>query len=310
MRSLSLRLMIFRSLITFALLFVSAAFASAFPFKTIGLVSAWDPEMKALKRAVLSGNTKVRNTEIDGTVFSEVQQNDRRLVFWMSGVSMVNAAMSTQRAIDRFHPDAILFSGIAGGLDPAFQPGDVVIPMKWIHQAEAAWLNPNSDHPGSYVIPEYFHPRYPNFGNIFPDDVWVVRKGETTPRQVHAFAVDGALLDAARITAPKISILRADGTKAKVLVGGTGMSGPIFLDDRSFRDFAFQKWHARIHEMEGTAIAQVGYANRVPILIIRALSDLAGGQRGVNQEEKNSELAAGNAAEVTAKILEQIEYAH
>src|SRR5258708_3486460 len=168
MRPLSLRLMIFRSLITFALLFVSAAFASAFPFKTIALVSAWDPEMKALKRAVLSGNTKVRDTEIDGTLFSEVQQNDRRLVFWMSGVSMVNAAMSTQLAIDRFHPDAILFSGIAGGLDPAFQPGDVVIPMKWIHQAEAAWLNPNSDHPASSPTPEYFHPPYPTSRHLFP----------------------------------------------------------------------------------------------------------------------------------------------
>jgi adenosylhomocysteine nucleosidase len=302
--------MIFRSLTTLSLFFLTAAFASAFPFKTIGLVSAWDPEMKALKRAVLSGSAKVRDTEINGTLFSEVQQNDCRLVFWMSGVSMVNAAMSTQLAIDRFHPDAILFSGIAGGLDPAIQPGDVVIPMKWIHQGEAAWLNPDSEHPGSYVIPEYFHPRYPNFGNIFPDDVWVVRKGETTPRQVHAFAIDRTLLDAARVTAPKVSILRADGTKARVLVGGTGMSGPIFLDDRSFRDFAFQKWHARIHEMEGTAIAQVGYANRVKVLIVRALSDLAGGQRGVNQEERNSELAAGNAAEVTAKILEQIEYAH
>src|SRR5258708_34063552 len=122
MRPLSLRLMIFRSLITFALLFVSAAFASAFPFKTIGLVSAWDPEMKALKRAVLSGNTKVRDTEIDGTLFSEEQRNDRRLVFWMSAVSMVNAPMSTQLAIDRFHPDAIVFCAIPGALDPAFQP--------------------------------------------------------------------------------------------------------------------------------------------------------------------------------------------
>jgi adenosylhomocysteine nucleosidase len=93
------------------------------------------------------------------------------------------------------------------------------------------------------------------------------------------------------------------------VIGGTGMSGPIFLDDRSFRDFAFQKWHARIHEMEGTAIAQVGYSNRVPILIVRALSDLAGGQSGVNQEERNSQLAASNAAEVTAKILERIESA-
>ena len=59
--------------------------------------------------------------------------------------------------------------------------------------------------------------------------------------------------------------------------------------------------------MEGTAIAQVGYTNRVPILIVRAVSDLAGGQRGVNQEERNSQLATNNAAEIIAKILEQIE---
>jgi nucleoside phosphorylase len=109
--------------------------------------------------------------------------------------------------------------------------------------------------------------------------------------------------------APKASIRRPDGSKAKVVIGGTGMSGPIFLEDRSFRDFAFQKWHARIHEMGGTAIAQVGYSNRVPIVIVRTLSDLAAGQSGVNQEERNSQFAASNAAEVTAKILERIESA-
>jgi nucleoside phosphorylase len=112
--------------------------------------------MKALKRAVLAPDSNVRNTEIDGTVFSEAQQGGRRLVIWMSGVSMINAAMSTQLAIDHFHPDAILFSGIAGGLDPSFQPGDVVIPSLWIHQAEAAWLNPDPERPGSYIIPDIF----------------------------------------------------------------------------------------------------------------------------------------------------------
>jgi adenosylhomocysteine nucleosidase len=84
-------------------------------------------------------------------------------------------------------------------------------------------------------------------------------------------------LDAARIAAPKVSIRRADGSKANVVIGGTGMSGPIFLDDRSFRDFAFRKWHAGIHEMKGAA--------------------------------GNSQLAASNAAQVTAKILERIESA-
>ena len=297
----------FARLCFFSLLTVASVYAS--PLKTIGLVSAWDPEMNALKRAILAPDSKIRNTEIDGTVFWEAQQGGRRLIIWMSGVSMTNAAMSTQLAIDHFHPDAILFSGIAGGLDPSFQPGDVVIPAQWIHQAEAAWLNPDPKRPGSYVIPEYFRPRYRNFGNIFPDDVWVVRKGERKPQQVHAFAVDSDLLDLAQVTAPKVSIRRPDGSKAKVVIGGTGMSGPIFLDDRTFRDFAFQKWHARIHEMEGTAIDQVGYYNRVPILIVRALSDLAGGQSGVNQEERNSQFAASNAAEVTAKILERIESA-
>jgi adenosylhomocysteine nucleosidase len=195
------------------------------------------------------------------------------------------------------------------GLVSAFQPGDVVIPGLWIHQAEAAWLNPEPERPGSYAIPEYFRPRYPNFANIFSDDVWVVRKGETKPHQVHAFAVDLTLLDVARVTAPKVSIRHPDGNKGKVVIGGTGMSGPIFLDDHSFRDFAFRKWHARIHEMEGTAIAQAGYTNRVPILIVRALGDLAGGQSGVKQEERNSQLAASTAAEVNAKILERIESA-
>jgi adenosylhomocysteine nucleosidase len=190
------------------------------------------------------------------------------------------------------------------GLVSAFQPGDMVIPGLSIRQAEAAWLNPEPERPGSYVIPEYFRPRYPNFGNIFPDDVWVVRKGETKPHQVHAFAVDLDLLDVARVTAPKVSIRLPDGNKGKVVFGGTGLSGPIFLDDHSFRDFAFRKWHARIHEMKETAIAQVGYTNHVPILIVRALSDLPRGQSGVNQEERNSQLAASNAAEVTAKILD------
>ena len=52
------------------------------------------------------------------------------------------------------------------------------------------------------------------------------------------------------------------------------MSGPVFLDNRDFREFVFRTWKVRLHEMEGTAIAQVGYVNRVPILIVRGISDL------------------------------------
>jgi adenosylhomocysteine nucleosidase len=84
------------------------------------------------------------------------------------------------------------------------------------------------------------------------------------------------------------------------------MSGPVFLDNRDFREFAFRTWRVQLHEMEGTAVAQVGYVNRVPVLIIRGISDLAGGQRGPNWEETYTRLASKNAASVAAATLDKI----
>jgi adenosylhomocysteine nucleosidase len=58
----------------------------------------------------------------------------KHLYFFLSGVSMVNAALTTQMVIDHFQLDAIIFAGIAGAVDPALHPGDVVVPSYWIHQ--------------------------------------------------------------------------------------------------------------------------------------------------------------------------------
>jgi hypothetical protein len=99
----------------------------------IGFVSAFDPELKVY---------------------------GKHLYFFLSGVSMVNAALTTQMAIDHFQLDAIIFSGIAGAVDPKLQPGDVVVPAHWIHQIESDWLNPDSNKPGTYVFPKDFRPKY------------------------------------------------------------------------------------------------------------------------------------------------------
>lgn len=74
----------------------------------------------------------------------------------------------------------------------------------------------------------------------------------------------------------------------------------------TFAKFAFPTWHVQLHEMEGTAVAQVGYVNRVPVLIIRGISDLADGQRGPNWEETYTRLASKNAASVAAATLDTI----
>ncbi|WP_314686537.1 5'-methylthioadenosine/S-adenosylhomocysteine nucleosidase [uncultured Bifidobacterium sp.] len=45
----------------------------------------------------------------------------------VGGMGLVNAAATTQRLIDVHHPDAVIFSGIAGNLNPDLHVNDVVI---------------------------------------------------------------------------------------------------------------------------------------------------------------------------------------
>jgi adenosylhomocysteine nucleosidase len=103
-----------------------------------------------------------------------------------------------------------------------------------------------------------------------------------------------------------VQLVDASGEHRGIFVGGNAMSGSVFLDNQRFREFAFRIWKVRLHEMEGTAIAQVGYINRVSVLIIRGISDLAGGQRGPNWEEIYTRLASRNAALVTAATLREM----
>ncbi len=272
----------------------------------LAVACAYDEEFPALRDALLPGAQRVQRTEEKGVTFYRASFGDRELVLYMTGVSMVNAALTTEFAVERFHPDALLFCGIAGAVDPALRPGDVVVPDRWIHQTESVWANPAPGTKQGYALPKIFRPRHGHYGMIWFDDVWVTRSGETTPRQVHAFPADRKLLAAAKTAAVGLDLPAADGRRARVTVGGVGMAGPVFLDNRDFREWAFREWHARIHEMEGTAVAQVAYVNRLPVLVVRGISDLAGGQTDPDQEEKLGRLAAQNAATVTSRLIKTL----
>ena len=183
----------------------------------IGIVSAFDPELKAVEQAIIPKNAESKIKQVNGTRFRLVDLYGKHLYFFLSGVSMVNAALTTQMAIDHFQLDAIIFSGIAGAVDPKLKPGDVVIPAHWLHQIESDRLNPDSDKPGSYVFPEDFRPKYGHFDMIFPSDVEVVRKDETKSREVHA---DRYLLRCAESAAHHVQLAAVKGEQRSVYVGG------------------------------------------------------------------------------------------
>lgn len=51
---------------------------------------------------------------------------NNEIVLWQCGIGKVNAAVGTMRLLQEHHPDAIISTGLAGGIDPKMQIMDVL----------------------------------------------------------------------------------------------------------------------------------------------------------------------------------------
>ncbi|PTY06876.1 5'-nucleosidase [Opitutaceae bacterium EW11] len=273
--------------------------------KLIALCGAYPPEMEALKKGfgATAGNGFER-TVVRGVEFWRGSYAGKQVVIFRTGMSLVNASYQLQLALDHFPITHVLFAGVAGGVDPSLHVGDVVIPERWAYHGEAAYLN--DDGKGGFNKPDYFTVRYKNFGMIFPEEVGAIRPDGVEQEHVPAFPVDPGLLETARKIVPALPAIRKGGRAVQVLVGGTGVAGTVFLDNAAYREWIYAVWKARCVDMESTALAQVAYANGKPILIVRGLSDLAGGQAGPNPISSNESPVSDIAVQVLRKIVEAL----
>jgi len=296
-----------RSLLAILLFTLAAGCASSHPRPRsyIAVMGAYAPELAANRSLLLGPDPGIRIHRINGVTFEHARVGSHDLLLFPSGVSMVNAAMTTQLALDRFPISHVLFAGIAGGINPSNHIGDVVIPERWYHHSEAVYANPKPDGSG-HVLPSYFTPPYENFGFIYPDNVSAIRDGMPKPVDQPFFPADPALLDAARRALTKLPPIQWSTNTARVKVGGNGIAGPVFMDNREYREWAFRVWQAECLDMESTAIAQVCWANKVPVLIIRSLSDLAGGQEGLNAADFTEVPISRHAAIVLRAVIDEL----
>ena len=271
----------------------------------IAVVSAFAPEVELLKGELQDRSEHSAN----GVDFATGTLEGHRVVLFLSGISVVNAAMTAQLALDRFAIDRIVFSGIAGGVDPSLDIGDVAVAERWGQYLEMLFAREVDD--GWATMPFFEYP-YGNFGMMFPRSVTVLRAGADVPETRFWFPVDEALLEAARSAADKVTLARctADGRcldrPPRIAVGGSGVSGGAFVDNSAFRTWVFETFGARLLDMESAAVAHVAYANDVPFVAVRSLADLAGGGAGANQMETFLDLAAGNAATVVKAMLREM----
>jgi adenosylhomocysteine nucleosidase len=270
------------------------------------VISAFRPEWAALRAALRDREGYV----VNGTSFETGTIEGKPVVLFLSGVSMVNAAMTSQLALDRFTVARVVFSGIAGGVDPALAIGDVVVPERWSEYLEAVFARETD---GTYVLPGFADRSVANFGMMFPQPVEVANGTTTQPERRLWFPVDAGLLSVARAVAGTVHLgmCVADSSRClphrpKVLVGGNGVSGQAFVDNAAFREYVQRAFEAEVVDMESAAVAHVAYANRVPFIAFRSLSDLAGGGAGENEMETFLQLASANSAAVVEAFLKAL----
>ncbi len=268
----------------------------------IAVASAFAPELAILQEDLEGASMH----SVNGVAFATGALEERDVVLFTSGISVVNAAMTVQLALDHFNIEKVIFSGIAGGVDPGLNIGDVVIAERWGQYLEMVFARELDD--GWATIPFFEYP-YANFGMMFPRSVTVLRQGAEAPETKFWFDVDKRLLESARKAVPDVTLARCTAKDVcldrtpRIVVGGSGVSGSGFVDNAGFRTWAFETFGARVLDMESAAVAHVAYANDVPSIAVRSLSNLAGGSEDANQMEVFMDLAAVNAASVVKSLL-------
>lgn len=265
----------------------------------VAVMSAFEPEWKVLKASL----GEAKSHSVNGVEFITGTLSGRKVVLFLSGISLVNAAMNTQLALDRFDVTGIVVSGIAGGVDPNLQIGDVAVAARWGQYLEAVFAR---EVDGKFQPPPWAKAPFPNYGMIFPGDIGV-RTAKGVERRFWFDADAGMLAAAGKIGA--IDLKRCTVEQAclpaapRLVVGGNGVSGQAFVDNAAFRQYVFKTFDAHVLDMESAAVAMVAYANGVPFIAFRSLSDLAGGDQGANEVRTFFQLASNNSAAVVQRFL-------
>ena len=292
----------FAALLALVLPYASAGAAAVDPTPRTIVMSAFGPEWSALKAEMKDPHTE---TYADVTyIVGQLRGHD--VVLFRSGVSLVNAAMSTQAALDHFTVKRIVFSGIAGGINPALSAGDVVVPAQWSEYLESVFARKTKD---GYAPPNWMVKTLPNYGMIFPYPIEIAHPGQEQPERRFWIEADPHLLEIARSVAAKTTLKRCaqDGKclprEPKIQIGGNGVTGPSFVDNADFRKWVFRTFKANVVDNESASVGHVAYANHVPFIVFRSLSDLAGGDSGENTESTFEYLASDNSAALVLSFL-------
>ena len=220
----------------------------------IGIITAMKKELEVIRAHMHD----VKEYKHLGVAFEQGRLGDIDAVLTVCGIGTVNAALFTQVMIDRFKPDRLIHTGIAGGLNAAGKHLSVVV-------ADALTYHD--------VRPEQQHNTFP-YREFFPVD-------------------------------QELSDCLADAAGTEVM-RGLILSGDAFVTDTAEKERLISRYPAALCvDMESCAVAHAAYINRVPVAVLRCISDLADGAAS-DDYDRFETLAAEKAADIVLTALSEL----
>ncbi|SDC18952.1 5'-methylthioadenosine/S-adenosylhomocysteine nucleosidase [Shouchella lonarensis] len=200
----------------------------------VGIIGAMEEEVNELRGKMVEPVVET----VAHCTFTLGKIEGVEVVLTLCGIGKANAAMATALLNDRYRPDYVVNTGVAGGLHEAMAVGDIVISTEVrYHDVDAT--------------------------------VFGYEYGQV-PGSVPAYMPAKKLIDIAKQAAQEVGIRTETGL---VLTGDSFMG-----EATRVQQVKGQFPTAYCVEMEAGAIAQVCHQFETPFVIIRALSDVAGGE--------------------------------
>ncbi|QAY65482.1 5'-methylthioadenosine/adenosylhomocysteine nucleosidase [Paenibacillus protaetiae] len=210
-------------------------------YGTIGIIGAMAEEIELLHQHVQVSS----ETAGAGITYYEGTLHGKPVIFCKSGVGKVNAAVCTQLLI-HLGADCVLFTGVAGALDPTLNIGDIVVSSTCMqHDMDVTPLG--------------------------------YKRGVIPYQERSEFAADPKLVE--------LAVQAGDKHFAGRTLVGKVLSGDQFIASREIVHDLYESMNGACAEMEGAAVAQVCDMNNTPFVVIRSMSDKADGSAHINFAE-------------------------
>lgn len=231
-------------------------------------------------------------TFIQGKIASNSKGENPTLTICVAGMGKSAAAAAAQALIIESNPQVLIFSGIAGALNPRLNVGDIVIGKK-LHYLET----------NTQIIAECAP-----YKSVFESDSKLCDLA-AKEAQLLGFRLEKSLEESSSVAGDLSSDFKqsASNENSVAYVCGNIATSDQFNTDPNILDAVRATVFGDCEEMEGAAAAHIAAKNGVPFLAIRSMSNRCGeSYESVDSHKDDLVLAANQAGSLTLRVLKAL----